>query len=81
MSSERQTGTVKSVDQATGRVLVGNQDGTEMVFSIADFTVWGGPPPRPGQQIFFAVETGHARTARLDAEWRGGVAGGGKTYA
>lgn len=76
MSSERQTGTVKSVDQATGSVLVDGSHGGELRFSSQDFLAFGGPAPQAGQAISYVVDDGDPLTARIDADWQDASSGG-----
>jgi len=78
MSSERQTGTVKSV--AAGNVVVEWPDGGEVTFRAADFAARGITVPQAGQSIEFYAEDGNALSARLDPERRGGAGETDKRY-
>lgn len=79
MSSERQTGTVKSVDHAAGSVQVEGPHGNQLVFQSQDFIAFGGAAPQPGQVISYLVDDGNLSTARIDAAWHDSSVGGATT--
>lgn len=69
MSSERQTGTVKSINAGSGQVTVGHEGWGDLAFGSQAFGAAGGPAPYVGQQISFLVDDGDPGTARLDEAW------------
>lgn len=75
MSSERQTGTVKSV--AVGNVVVGWAGASDVVFRVADFAAAGLSVPPIGHSIGFFAEPGNALSASLTPGSPGGGGGGG----
>ncbi|WP_202840398.1 hypothetical protein [Luteimonas saliphila] len=77
MSSERQTGTVKSINEGAGQVLVGRVGGGDIRFGSADFVAMGGPSPFVGQQISFLVDSADPDSAHLDPGWHEPQGGGG----
>ncbi|TYT23639.1 hypothetical protein FZO89_15475 [Luteimonas viscosa] len=82
MSSERQTGTVKSISAGAGQVLVGRSGGGgDIAFTGADFAALGGPSPFVGQRISFLVDAGDPDSVHLDAAWHESDGGGGGSHA
>lgn len=75
MSSERQTGTVKSV--AVGNVVVGWDGPSDVVFRVADFAAAGVAVPPVGHAIVFFAVPGNALSASLTQGPPGGGGGGG----
>ncbi len=75
MSSERQTGTVKSV--AAGNVVVGWASPGDVVFRVADFAAAGVAVPPVGHPLVFFAESGNASSASLTEGPPGGGGSGG----